>query len=95
MSEIEEMEMFLFESLGFRPMYELMPKVTWTDDGATAQMTLDKRLLHLVKDRDEFSLFGVEGDGERELLKLKGSDPNFGNRILVAIGDFLANTGTR
>jgi hypothetical protein len=92
-TEIEEMEMFLFKSFGFRMMLALPSEVIWTDHGATAQMTVDNRRFRLFKDRDGLYSFCVQGGVQRELLKMPGSDPNFANRILVAIDDTLFNTG--
>jgi hypothetical protein len=91
-TEIEEMEMFLSKSLGFRMMFALPSKVIWTNHGATAQMTVDDQRFQLFKDHDGFYWFGVQGDGECELLKMPGSDPNFANRVLIAIDDTLFNT---
>jgi hypothetical protein len=94
-AEIEKLELFLSKVLGFRISLALPFKVIWTDHGATAQMTLDGHRFHLFKDHDEFYFLSDLAEEERELLRMRGSDPNFADRVLVAIDDRLLNTETR
>ena len=72
-------------------MLPLKFNVIWSEKGATGQMKVDDYTFNLHKDRESYRLFLIEEHGERELSQLDGSDPNFANRVLVAIGDTFSN----
>ena len=85
--EIARMEKFIHEALGIRIMFSLTPKVVWTENGATAQFSVGDHNFQLYKDGKSYRLSDTEGDRPCELLNISGSDPNFSNRVLVAVGD--------
>jgi hypothetical protein len=91
LAETEEMNKFLYDTLGLRLMFPLKANAVWTEDGAAGQLIAEGITFHLRKDKKKnwYGLFVVEDDQERELLQLEGSDRQFGNRVLVAISDAL------
>jgi len=90
-AEIEEFDRFAYRTFGYRRMLPLKFNVIWSEKGATGQMKVDDYTFNLHKDRESYRLFLIEEHGERELSQLDGSDPNFANRVLVAIGDTFSN----
>ena len=91
-AELARMENFLFEALRIRIMDQLLPKVIWTDSGVIAQFTVDNHDFRLRNRGENYCLSDIEGNRERELLKMHGSDKDFAHRLLVAIGDALAGS---
>lgn len=86
---MNEMNKFIVESLGFRLMFPLKSDVIWTNKGAAAQLTVEGRIFHIRKDGDQYGLFSIEEHQEQEIVKMEGSDPQFANRVLIAIGETL------
>lgn len=85
--EIEEFDRFAYRTFGYRRMLPLKFNVIWDEKGVIGQMNADGKIFNLRRDGEDFRLFLVETCGERELSRLEGSDPNFANRVLVAIDD--------
>jgi hypothetical protein len=91
LTEIDELEKFLYNTFRPRLMFPLKAKVVWSQGGAAGQLTVDGATFHLRKeDENCYGLFVIEEQEERELIKTESSDPQFANRVLVAIGDSLA-----
>jgi len=72
-------------------MSPLKAKAVWTEKGAVGRFTADNHIFHLRRNSDSYTLFAVQETGERELVRLNQADPQFTNRILVAIGDSLSS----
>jgi len=92
LAEMDELNKFLFDTLRLRLMFPLKAKVVWSQGGAAGQLTVDGATFHLRKDKKWCSLFVVEEDKERELIKIESSDPHFADRVLVAISDSLSRS---
>jgi hypothetical protein len=88
LKETKEMNLFAYETFGFKLMDALKSTIIWTAKGATVEMRADEHVFHLRKDKGAYALFAIEDQAERELLRIDGKDPIFANRVLVAIGDF-------
>jgi hypothetical protein len=88
-AELETMEMFVYEKIGVNGLFELSASTVWTEDGAVAQFTVNEKTFFLRKDKEDYRLTASETLGERELLRLNATDPQFGNIVLAAIGDTL------
>ena len=61
--EIARMQKFLHEALGVRIMFSLLPRVIWTEEGATARFTVESQRFQNYKDGDRYRLFDTGGDG--------------------------------
>jgi hypothetical protein len=92
LAEMDELNRFIFDTLRIRLMFPLKAKVVWSQGGAAAQLTVDGATFHLRKDKKWCSLFVVEEDKERELIKIENSDPHFADRVLAAISDSLSRS---
>ena len=88
-TEIAELENLVFKAFGIKRMFAFSVKVAWTDHGAAAELNADDKAFHLRRDgkSDSYILFIFENDGEREVARIRGSDPHFADWVLVAIGD--------
>jgi len=86
---ITELEKFMFTVFGVKRMMAFGVKFAWIEQGAAAQLNADDKAFRLRKDgkNDSYILSIVEIDREREVARIKGSDPHFANRVLVTIGD--------
>jgi hypothetical protein len=88
-AEIEEFDRFAYRTFGYRLMLPLKFHVVWNEKGAIGQMSVNGHIFNLRKHGENYHLLLIGEHGERELSQLEGSDPNFANRVLVAIGDIL------
>ena len=86
-TEMQELENFLFDKLRVRLLLPLKGKFLWTEKGAAAQFMVGDAVFYLRRDRNLYRLYVVENGEERELAQLDSSDPQFANRFLVAIGE--------
>jgi hypothetical protein len=86
-SKLEAMQMFVFDKFRVRGMAALTALIVWTDDGVAAKFTANGKTFFLRECEKDYSLSASEKKGERELLRLSAGDPQFSNRIFVAIGD--------
>jgi type II secretory pathway component PulC len=50
-------------------------------------MTIDGYNFQLRKEGAAFVLFALKDGGDVELTRIDGADPNFANRVLVAMAD--------
>jgi hypothetical protein len=89
-AEIDELEKFIYTTFRPRLMLPLKAKVVWSGSDAAAQLTVDSATFHLRKNKNDYALLAIEENGQRELTRIEGSDPQFANRVLVAIGDALS-----
>ena len=53
----------------------LNAKVIWTPSGAALEMQADEQVFHLRKDNDAYALAAIEGQAERELVRISPKDP--------------------
>ena len=86
---VDELQKFLLRRLGTAAAFGLMLGVTWSADGPVGRLDTGDNVFHVRKaaESDSYRLFIVEGSAEREVFRIEASDPQFGSRILVAIGD--------
>jgi hypothetical protein len=91
-AEIGEFDRFAYRTFGYRRMLPLKFNVVWDEKSAIGQMSVDDRTFNLRREGEDFRLFLVELQRERELLQLESSDQNFASRVLVAIGDTLSKS---
>ena len=86
-AEIEVMEMFVFDKFRIQVGFALGASVVWTEDGVAANFSVNEKTFFLRKDKKDYRLTASEISGERELLRLGAADPQFCNKVVVAIGD--------
>jgi hypothetical protein len=88
-AELETMERFVYDKFSIQAGFALGASVFWTEDGVAAKFFVHEKTFFLRKDKNEYRLTASETFGERELLRLSATDPQFCNRVLVAIGDLM------
>lgn len=86
-AELEAMEMFVYDKFRIQVGLALGASVVWTEDGVAAKFSVNEKTFFLRKDKKDYRLTASETLGERDLLQLSATDPQFCNRVLVAIGD--------
>ena len=89
-AEVEKFQGFLLRQIRVLASVELCMKVIWADGHPVANLKAEDKVLrlHKIEGHDMYGLFLVAGEGvEQEITRIGGSDPHFGNRLLVAIGD--------
>jgi hypothetical protein len=89
---ISKLHGFVLRKLGLTLPITLEYETTWTERGPVAIFRAEGRVIHLRKagDNDTYMLFLVEGDSEREIARIEGSDQLFASRFLVAVGDVVS-----
>ena len=91
--QFREMRTFMHSKMRPPLLGPLRVRAVWTDKSVAGQMTVDGHVFELRKDGSAYVLFAIEG-GDVELARIKGSDPNFSDRVLVAIADALPRFAT-
>jgi hypothetical protein len=91
LAETEEMQKFLMNTLGLRVMFPLRANAIWSQGSAAGQLSADGMTFYLRKGTENWYGLFVEDD-IRALIKIEASDPQFGNRVLVAISDAHSQT---
>jgi hypothetical protein len=91
---VEAMHAAMVETLGYKLMLLLKAESLWTENGAAMRFRADEQYFLFRKSQqgDQYILFLVHEEDERELLRVDASDPLFTDRILVAIGDHVPAT---
>jgi hypothetical protein len=86
---IAELQNFVLPPLGVKRGIALQVSVQWTDGGAVAKLTADNDTFLLRRDRsnNRYILSIRKKERESELARIDCSDPLFGSRVLVAIGE--------
>jgi hypothetical protein len=87
--ELKELQAFIYSKFSVSASYALNEEFTWHDGKAVVEFTVDEHKFRLRAVDNAFQFFAVTDPGEIQLLQLKGEDPQFSNRILVAIGDYV------
>jgi hypothetical protein len=82
---IKAQEGFLLRTIGLTRILLLMTHTVWLNDRPVTTWTVEGITFHLRRVGDSYVL----SVGERNLLLLTPKDPNFGDRVFVAIGDEL------
>lgn len=88
-AEIEEMDLFTFSTFELQLRWALDMTTVHRGMNAAAEMTVDGYIFQLRKDGAAFVLFALKDSGEIKLARIDGKDPNFANRVLIAIADAL------
>jgi hypothetical protein len=83
------LQSFVLRALGVKRGIAFQVRVQWADGGAVAKLTADNDTFLLRRDRSEnrYILSIREKEREREWARIDGSDPLFGSRVLIAIGE--------
>ncbi len=85
---IHGLEKFLRRRLGVAAVFRLCMEVTWTPGGAVASLDTGDNIFKLRRADDEsYLLCIVEGEAQRQVVRIEASDSQFENRLLVAIAD--------
>jgi hypothetical protein len=89
---VSKLQGFVLRKLGVTLPITLDSETAWTEKGPVAIFKAEGRVVHLRKagDNDTYMLFLVEGDSEREIARIEGSDQLFASRFLVAVGDVVS-----
>jgi hypothetical protein len=82
---IKALNFFLYPAIGAIRISLLTPKTIWWKDGPAMTCSGEGTTFHLRRVEDNYAL----SVGERTLVLLAPKDPNFGDRLIVAIGDEL------
>ena len=85
--EMDEMSTFIFDKFRVRRLAPFKATTVWAGHGAAAEFSTPGKKFLLRKTGHVFRLSAMEGDGEREVAAIEPSDPQFVNKVLVAIGD--------
>jgi hypothetical protein len=73
--------------LGIQAANQLRGDLVWRNGSASAEFNVDGRIFYMSKAGDAFTLSRVEGDSERELVRIDAKDTQFANRLLDTVGD--------
>ena len=87
MEKTRNLEKFRYDTLRIAIMIPLRAKVTSHEGKVIAEFVVDESKFHLHPEGQEFQLFVVREKQEKNLIRLERNDPQFTNRLLVAIGD--------
>jgi hypothetical protein len=88
--EQEQLRDFMLRTFRLDGAIQLSMDVVWHGGSAVIAMTADDTQFHLRKAEDKYVLFVLREEGEQPLVEVPSKDPNFANRIFVAIGDEIA-----
>ena len=72
-----------------KPLVSLQMEICWIAGGPVAILQAEDTIFHLRKSgkNGSYLLSTIEAESEREVCRIEASDPQFANRILVAIGE--------
>ena len=91
LAEIAKMEMFTLLAFGPLRQTAVDMKTVYRGTNAVVEMTVDGNIFQLRKDGAAFVLLTWKDGGDVELTRIDSKDPNFANRVLVAIADAWAS----
>jgi len=93
-AEVDELQKQVLPKLGFRAHMELLGTPAWTSRGAAIILKAEDHMFHLrhASEKGSYSIFLIEGEGEREIARIDGVDRHFASRVLAAIGDVIPSS---
>jgi hypothetical protein len=87
--EMDKMESFVLRALGVARTVALSPRIVWGEEGPETRMNVDSQVFWLRKRGNNYVLFAVKTEADAEIASIEASDPIWGSRVMVAIGNAL------